>query len=98
MHEWFEKQKKLGIGAEHGYFYRYDSNLKTKDNWNILPITLDSIKTGAPKQTPAGRRLTSGLIKRYQQDEQDNFLWKDLVRQIFKDYCERADGSYIEEK
>ena len=85
MHEWFEKQKKLGIGAEHGYFYRYDSNLKTKDDWNILPIALDSIKAGASKYT-AGRRLTSGSIKR-QQDEQDNFVWKDLVRQIFKDYC-----------
>lgn len=96
MHEWFEKQKKLGIGAEHGYFYRYDSNLKTKDDWNILPITLDSIKAGASKST-TGRRLTSVSIKR-QQDEQDNFLWKDLVRQIFKDYCERADGSFIEEK
>ena len=84
MHEWFEKQKKLGIGAEHGYFYRYDSNLKTKDDWNILPITLDSIKTGVSRYT--GRRLTSASIKR-QPDEQDNFLWKDLVREIFKDYC-----------
>ena len=36
MHRWFARVTKLGIGAEYGFFYRWNSEMKSEQDWEQL--------------------------------------------------------------
>ena len=36
MHKWFAKVPKLGIGAEYGFFFRWNSEMKSANDWDQL--------------------------------------------------------------
>ena len=68
LHSWYhEKAPKLGLAAENGFFWRFDSRNKNESEWNQLI-------------------------------QVDDFMWIKQVRLIMKQYKDKTDGSYIEEK
>ncbi len=65
VQSWFEECPKLGLSAEHGFFYR--ASPKSQGEWkNLL------------KQT--------------------DFSWIENVRDMMRQYSEKTDGAFIEQK
>ena len=82
MDKWFESTG-IGLGSEHGCYYKHPVHLRQR-----------AAELGHPK-TPDAAEESDHWFRLVNQVDA---AWRDVIRPLFQHYTERTPGSHIEEK